>query len=134
MAQGGDITDGDGTGPCSLAEILKVEAERPSLPCVFCLRLGGRSIYGPKFADESFTRLHARANLLSMANSGPNTNNSQFFILFGQANNAEKLDSGGCYESSRAKCKTFIYYLPGQAFGPEARGLWRDPARGWAGW
>ena len=45
---------------------------------------GGLSIYGPKFADESFTRLHARANLLSMANSGPNTNNSQFFILFGQ--------------------------------------------------
>ena len=34
---------------------------------------GGRSIYGPCFADESFARLHARANLLSMANSGPNT-------------------------------------------------------------
>ena len=80
---------------------------------------GGRSIYGPCFADEAFTRLHARANILSMANSGPNTklwywipwiqslrllggvlvpwsqcewpirqslrNNSQFFILFGQA-------------------------------------------------
>ncbi|CAE7243104.1 PCKR1 [Symbiodinium pilosum] len=64
MAQGGDITDGDGTG--------------------------GRSIYGPKFADESFTRLHARANLLSMANSGPNTNNSQFFILFGQARHLDR--------------------------------------------
>ena len=34
---------------------------------------GGRSIYGPSFADESFARLHARANILSMANSGPNT-------------------------------------------------------------
>lgn len=64
MAQGGDITNGDGTG--------------------------GRSIYGPCFADEAFTRLHARANILSMANSGPNTNNSQFFILFGQAKHLDR--------------------------------------------
>ncbi|CAJ1340852.1 unnamed protein product [Effrenium voratum] len=64
MAQGGDITDGDGTG--------------------------GRSIYGPTFADESFARLHARANLLSMANSGPHTNNSQFFVLFGQARHLDR--------------------------------------------
>lgn len=64
MAQGGDITNGDGTG--------------------------GRSIYGPSFADESFARLHARANILSMANSGPNTNNSQFFILFGQAKHLDR--------------------------------------------
>eukprot|EP00931_Biecheleriopsis_adriatica_P057493 TRINITY_DN34113_c0_g1_i1.p1 TRINITY_DN34113_c0_g1~~TRINITY_DN34113_c0_g1_i1.p1 ORF type:complete len:309 (-),score=62.18 TRINITY_DN34113_c0_g1_i1:59-943(-) len=64
MAQGGDITNGDGTG--------------------------GKSIYGPSFADESFSRLHARANLLSMANSGPNSNNSQFFILFAQAKHLDR--------------------------------------------
>lgn len=56
MAQGGDITHGDGTG--------------------------GRSIYGPSFADESFARLHARANILSMANSGPNTTLDEVFFFF----------------------------------------------------
>eukprot|EP00929_Paragymnodinium_shiwhaense_P115459 TRINITY_DN8435_c0_g1_i1.p1 TRINITY_DN8435_c0_g1~~TRINITY_DN8435_c0_g1_i1.p1 ORF type:complete len:286 (-),score=66.42 TRINITY_DN8435_c0_g1_i1:94-951(-) len=64
MAQGGDITHGDGTG--------------------------GKSIYGATFADESFARLHARCNLLSMANSGPNTNNSQFFILFKQSKHLDR--------------------------------------------
>eukprot|EP00933_Yihiella_yeosuensis_P011602 TRINITY_DN119062_c0_g1_i1.p1 TRINITY_DN119062_c0_g1~~TRINITY_DN119062_c0_g1_i1.p1 ORF type:complete len:297 (-),score=63.52 TRINITY_DN119062_c0_g1_i1:139-1029(-) len=64
MAQGGDITRGDGTG--------------------------GMSIYGPTFADESFARLHLRGNLLSMANCGPNTNNSQFFVLFGQAKHLDR--------------------------------------------
>ncbi|UNI23324.1 Peptidylprolyl isomerase [Purpureocillium takamizusanense] len=99
MLQGGDFTRGNGTG--------------------------GKSIYGEKFADENFTRKHTKPGLLSMANAGPNTNGSQFFIttvvtswldgrhvVFGEVADQQSLDVVKALEATGSASGTVKYKQP----------------------
>ncbi|KAL8646588.1 MAG: hypothetical protein Q9226_006796 [Calogaya cf. arnoldii] len=99
MLQGGDFTRGNGTG--------------------------GKSIYGEKFKDEKFNRKHDKPGLLSMANSGPATNGSQFFIttietswlngkhvVFGQVRDEESMKVVKAIEATGSNTGTVKYTKP----------------------
>ncbi|CRK28629.1 hypothetical protein BN1723_014158, partial [Verticillium longisporum] len=96
MLQGGDFTRGNGTG--------------------------GKSIYGEKFADENFQLKHDKPGLLSMANAGPNTNGSQFFVttvvtswlngrhvVFGEVADASSLNVVKALEATGSQSGTVKY-------------------------
>merc|ERR1712079_743483 len=51
---------------------------------------GGESIYGRRFPDEGFRDKFNRRGLLAMANNGPNTNGSNFFVTFGEAEHLDR--------------------------------------------
>ncbi|TQV96312.1 hypothetical protein V2A60_003268 [Cordyceps javanica] len=96
MLQGGDFTRGNGTG--------------------------GKSIYGDKFADENFRLKHDKPGLLSMANAGPNTNGSQFFVttvvtswlngrhvVFGEVADQQSLDIVKALEATGSRSGAIQY-------------------------
>ncbi|KAL9009313.1 MAG: hypothetical protein Q9180_009414, partial [Flavoplaca navasiana] len=99
MLQGGDFTRGNGTG--------------------------GKSIYGEKFRDESFHFKHDGPGLLSMANSGPGTNGSQFFVttivtnwlngkhvVFGRVRDEESMKVVRAIEATGSTSGTVTYKKP----------------------